>query len=113
MLAMFHGRTSIELFTIFIAIVIGAPISEELAVRYFLMDAFAFRKSRTWAWVAVLATSSLFAFAHAKQYVNPTTLLQIFLIGALMGYYRISTNGIALPIVLHAEADALGLLTLT
>lgn len=30
-----------------------------------------------------------------------------------MGYYRIFTNGIALPIVLHAEADALGLLTLT
>lgn len=112
MQALFNNQSTSTIAVICMSIVIGAPISEELGIRYFLMEAFPFRKSTAWACLAVLATSALFTLLHT-QYENVTTYVQILFIGVLMGYYRITTGGILLPIILHAEADILGLLMFT
>uniref|UniRef100_UPI001112C985 CPBP family intramembrane glutamic endopeptidase n=1 Tax=Escherichia coli TaxID=562 RepID=UPI001112C985 len=56
-----------------------------------------------------LITSLLFAAVH-MQYQNLLTLAEMFLVGLITSAARIRSGGLLLPVLLHMEATALGLL---
>nr|WP_264829002.1 MULTISPECIES: CPBP family glutamic-type intramembrane protease [Enterobacteriaceae] len=51
----------------------------------------------------------LFAAVH-MQYQNLLTLAEMFLVGLITSAARIRSGGLLLPVLLHMEATALGLL---
>ena len=85
----------------FIAVVIVAPITEEIAFRGFLFRGL----SASWLGLAgtLIATSGAWAAMHV-QYDN-VTLAQIFLIGLLLGWLRWASGSTLLTILLHMLAN--------
>nr|WP_080398351.1 CPBP family intramembrane glutamic endopeptidase [Burkholderia pseudomallei] len=84
------------------------PIVEELAFRHFLLSVLPFRANRIAASIAVVATALYFSHVHDYQYW--TTDAEIFLVGVLLAIARIRSNGLLLPVALHAYAIAVALL---
>ncbi|MGU8077254.1 CPBP family intramembrane glutamic endopeptidase [Burkholderia pyrrocinia] len=84
------------------------PIVEELAFRHFLLSILPFRANRTVATIAAIATAVY--FSHVHDYQHWTTDAEIFLVGVILAIARIRTNGMLLPIALHAYTIALALL---
>ncbi|WP_224771669.1 CPBP family intramembrane glutamic endopeptidase, partial [Citrobacter freundii] len=69
-----------------------------------------FRSRYNWTmWLGALITSLLFAAVH-MQYQNLLTLAEMFLVGLITSAARIRSGGLLLPVLLHMEATALGLL---
>jgi membrane protease YdiL (CAAX protease family) len=61
-------------------------------------------------WLGALITSLLFVAAHS-QYQNLLTPAELFpLVGLITSAARIRSGGLLLPVLLHMEATALGLL---
>nr|WP_269966630.1 CPBP family intramembrane glutamic endopeptidase [Klebsiella pneumoniae]VXR48205.1 CAAX amino terminal protease self- immunity [Klebsiella pneumoniae] len=56
-----------------------------------------------------LITSLLFVAAHS-QYQNLLTTAELFPVGLITSAARIRSGGLLLPVLLHMEATALGLL---
>ncbi|ELK4796399.1 TPA: CPBP family intramembrane metalloprotease [Pseudomonas aeruginosa] len=83
-----------------------APINEELIFRQILADVFWGTGTRTQLFVAWLISSSVFAFAHL-QYEQPLTFAWIFGLGTVCFMARVTSGGIALPILLHIICNAL------
>jgi membrane protease YdiL (CAAX protease family) len=85
----------------FIAVVVVAPITEEIAFRGFLFRGL----SASWFGLAgtLIATSAAWAAMHV-QYDN-VTLAQIFLIGLLLGWLRWASGSTLLTILLHMLAN--------
>ncbi|CAA6817016.1 MAG: Unknown protein [uncultured Sulfurovum sp.] len=81
-----------------VAVVIAAPIVEELIFRGFLLKGF----SQTFMGVhgAILVTSGFWAVIHL-QYETPY-LIAIFVIGIVFGYARVITNSLYIPMIMHA-----------
>lgn len=50
------------------------------------------------------------ALAAHSQYQNLLTLAELFLVGLITSAARIRSGGLLLPVLLHMEATALGLL---
>jgi membrane protease YdiL (CAAX protease family) len=94
-----RGSGSLVLF--FIAVVIIAPISEEIAFRGFLFRGL----STSWLGVsgATIATSAAWACMHVQY--DAFTLSQIFLIGLLLGWIRWASGSTLLTIGLHMLAN--------
>jgi uncharacterized protein len=107
MAALFQSKTSLEIVVMIGAMLLLPPVVEELAFRHFLLSLLPFRASWRVAAVAVCATALLFSYVHAYQYW--TTNLTIFLVGVVFAVARIRSNGMVLPMVLHAYAVALAL----
>lgn len=84
------------------------PIVEELAFRHFLASFFPFRKSDGWAFVAVILTALW--FTHMHSYVYLTSDATIFLMGIILGFARVRTLGMVLPMCLHAYSIGFALL---
>jgi membrane protease YdiL (CAAX protease family) len=84
-----------------IAVVIVAPVSEEIAFRGFLFRGLA----ASWLGVsgAMIATSAAWAAMHVQY--DAYTLSQIFLIGLLLGWIRWATGSTLLTITLHMLAN--------
>ena len=95
------ARASGALVLFFIAVVIVAPISEEVAFRGFLFRGL----SASWLGVAgtVIATSAAWAAMHVQY--DAFTLSQIFLIGLVLGWIRWATGSTLLTIGLHVLAN--------
>lgn len=107
---LFVGQTTLGIAALLIAIVVAAPIGEEIALRYFLLRALSFKPTLAWRHIAIVLTAGIFMLIHVPQYEYLTTHLTILAIGLLMGYMRVRSDGLLLPIVLHAEAGATALL---
>ena len=93
-------RGSLALF--FIAVVIVAPITEEIAFRGFLFRGL----SASWLGVAgttVLTTSAAWAAMHVQY--DWSRSAQIFLIGLLLGWLRWASGSTLLTILLHVLAN--------
>lgn len=81
-----------------IAVVVAAPIVEEVVFRGFLLKGF----SQTFMGVhgAVFVTSVLWAVIHLQY--EMAYLIAIFVIGLVFGYARIKTNSLYIPMIMHA-----------
>jgi membrane protease YdiL (CAAX protease family) len=99
--AYLSARTSGSLVLFFLAVVVVAPISEEVAFRGFLFRGL----SASWLGVsgATIATSAAWAAMHVQYDVF--TLGQIFCIGLLLGWIRWASGSTLLTIVLHMLAN--------
>ena len=76
-------------------IVVLAPFGEELLFRGFLQK----KLEESWKDItrAVLVTSLFFAFIH----MNPVWIIQIYLLGVILGYLAWKTGSILTSLVLH------------
>ena len=91
--------------TLFLLAVV-APLTEELFFRGLVMGGFLRRYSER---KALLVSSALFGLMH----MTPLQILPTFLIGLLLGWWRIRTGGVLLPILGHAlHNSAIGILIL-
>lgn len=92
-----------------LALILLAPIVEEVLYRHFLLGVIGFQIPYPLQIFMVVIASILFSIQH-HQYVNMTTNFQIFLLGVIFGYARMISGGLALPLYLHSLAIASGLL---
>ncbi len=85
----------------FLAVVIVAPIAEEIAFRGFLFRGL----SESWLGVAgtLVVTSAVWAAMHIQY--DLLTMGQIFCIGLLLGWIRWATGSTLLTIALHVLAN--------
>ena len=81
---------------LFLAVVIMAPIGEEMVFRGFLQKFL----EQHWKDItrAVLVSSLLFAMIH----FNPFWTIQIYLLGVILGFLSWKTNSIIPSIILHS-----------
>jgi len=95
------ARMSQSLVLFFIAVVIVAPISEEVAFRGFLFRGLC----ASWLGVSgtLIATSAAWTAMHVQY--DFFTLTQIFLIGLLLGWIRWASGSTLLTIGLHMLAN--------
>jgi len=99
--AYLSARTAGSLPLFFIAVVIVAPVSEEIAFRGFLFRGL----GASWLGVsgAAILTSAAWAAMHVQY--DAFTLTQIFFIGLLLGWTRWASGSTLLTIVLHMLAN--------
>jgi membrane protease YdiL (CAAX protease family) len=99
--AYLSARNSGALALFFLAVVIVAPVSEEIAFRGFLFRGL----SASWLGISgtVIATSAAWAAMHVQY--DAFTLAQIFLIGLLLGWIRWASGSTLLTILLHMLAN--------
>ncbi len=90
------------------AVVVAAPVVEEVVFRGFLLKGF----SHTFMGVhgAVILTSALWAVIH-MQY-EMAYLIAIFVIGLVFGYARIITNSLFIPMIMHLLMNFLAIVGL-
>jgi len=79
----------------FLAIVIAAPVLEELIFRGVMLDGLLKRYSPV---KALLVSSILFGFVH----LNPWQFVGAFLIGVFIGWVYYHTRSLSLAIIIHA-----------
>lgn len=90
------------------AVVVAAPIVEEVVFRGFLLKGF----SQTFMGVhgAVFLTSALWAVIHMQYEV--AYLIAIFVIGLVFAYARVLTNSLYIPMMMHSLMNLLAILGL-
>lgn len=79
-------------------VVIAAPVFEELLFRGFLLEGL--RHSRLGDLAAITITAALWASIHLQYEIFE--IVSIFVIGLILGYARIKTNSLYIPIIMHA-----------
>ena len=85
--------------------VVLSPLIEELFFRGFLLT---FLKSYTSTWFAVILSGGVFAFAHA----NLGSVMQLWLLGVVLGLAYEHSGSLLLPIGVHASWNLLTALSL-
>ena len=95
------ARNSNSLVLFFVAVVVVAPITEEIAFRGFLF------RGLSATWLGVAGTTVLTSVAWAAMHVQYdwVQLAQIFLIGLLLGWLRWASGSTLLTILLHMLAN--------
>ncbi len=81
-----------------VAVVVGAPVFEEVFFRGFLLKGFSNTFMGTHG--AVLLTSALWAVIHIQYEV--VYLIDIFVIGVVFAYARLRTNSLFIPMIMHS-----------
>lgn len=107
---LFVSQSATGVVALLLAIVVAAPIGEEIALRYFLLGAFTFKPTPAWERIAIVLAASVFMLIHVPQYEYVTTHVTILGVGLLMGYMRVRSGGLLLPMILHAQAGATALI---
>jgi membrane protease YdiL (CAAX protease family) len=87
---------------------IGAPLSEELLFRGFLLSALAQTRLRFWG--AAVVSTLAWAVLHAGY--SAVGLAEVFAIGLLFSWLLWRTGSLRVPIVCHALYNCLILLAL-
>ncbi len=98
--------TAEPIWLLWIAMVVAAPVFEELFFRGFLLEGF--RRSFIGTTGAVVLTSLLWAVIHTQYDLYYMTT--IFVMGVVLGIVRIQTGSVALTIGLHALNNGLAML---
>lgn len=91
-----------------IAVVVAAPVVEEVVFRGFLLKGFSNTFMGTHG--AILVTSALWAVIHMQYEI--TYLIAIFVIGLVFGYARIVTNSLFIPMIMHSLMNLLAIVGL-
>lgn len=98
---LFAARDRTTQILLALAVVVLAPLQEEIMFRGFLLPGFA----RNWgAPIAIVVTSALWAGMHVQY--DWFFMTQIFLIGILFGWLRLWSGSTLLVIILHAAVNA-------
>lgn len=107
--AYLSARSAGALPLFFIAVVIVAPITEEVAFRGLLFRGL----SESWLGIAgtLVLTSAMWAMMHVQY--DSFTLAQIFVIGLLLGWLRWVSGSTLLTIILHVIANFVACLQAT
>jgi len=94
-------RSADPIWLLWIALMVGAPLFEEIFFRGFLLSGM----QRSWLGLhgAVIVTSILWAIIH-PQY-DLYGIATIFLMGLLLGYAKINSGSLWLPILLHSLSN--------
>ncbi len=81
----------------FLAVIVVAPLGEEIAFRGFLFRGL----SNTWLGIAgtIIVTSAIWALMHVQY--DWVEIAQILLIGLVLGWLRWASGSTALTILLH------------
>jgi CAAX protease family protein len=87
------------------AVVVLTPIGEELLFRGFLFRGW--HRSPRDAWAVIFATALLWAVIHVQYDVF--VIMQIFISGLVLGWFRWATGSTLLTILLHALVNAEGM----
>ena len=89
---------------LFIAVVILAPLGEEIVFRGFLQQIL----EKHWKDVtrAILFTSLIFSLIH----MNPYWFVQIYFLGVILGFLAWKTKSIIAPLILHSLNNSMALL---
>lgn len=102
------GMTRAQYCWLIASLIVLPPIVEELAYRHFLLTAVPIELSKLLAAVAVFVTALMFWHAHSGYIYTPTKWL-MFILGLVLGWARVATGGLLLPISLHAFAEVVAL----
>ena len=94
---------------LWVAIVIAAPLMEELFFRGFLFEGL--RDSRMGSTGAVLVTSIAWGAIHVQYDVFQ--MVMIGLLGVLLGIAKIKTRSLYIPLALHVSLNLLAMVSLT
>jgi membrane protease YdiL (CAAX protease family) len=93
--------------SVFIAGVVVSVLNglfEEVVFRGVFFDAI---EAPCSAWIAVAATAAIFGYAHMHGYPSgPLGALLAGIYGLALGWLRVVTGGIGLPVIAHIAADA-------
>jgi membrane protease YdiL (CAAX protease family) len=104
---MMQPDSTLGLIFLFLAIIIIAPIGEEIVFRGFL------QKFLEEHWLditkAILVTSLFFAVIH----FNPFWIIQIYLLGIILGFLSWKTKSIIPSIILHSLNNSIALVSTT
>jgi hypothetical protein len=90
-------KTAQNLWLLFFAIVVAAPAFEEIFVRGFIFQGLL---SPVGAKATVILTSLLWALVHLQY--DAVEVSMIFAAGLLLGYARLQTNSIYVPMAMHS-----------
>ena len=90
-----------------IAVLVAAPLAEEMLFRGFLYRGIA--ASRAGPTVAILVSSVVWALLHISQY-DWYAVVTILLTGLYLGYVRYRTGSVTLTILLHFLSNAIATL---
>jgi membrane protease YdiL (CAAX protease family) len=85
-----------------IAVVVGAPLAEEIMFRGFLFRGWA--RTPRQVWPAIIVISALWALMHTQY--NWFGIGQIFIIGLVLGWLRWASGSTLLVILLHGLVNA-------
>jgi|GEM_PF-2044781 len=108
MVKLYDFKTPAQIAIMLASLLILPPIVEELAFRHFLLSVLPFKANGWIAGIAITGTAAFFAFQHTGyQYL--TTFAGLFALGVVFALARIRSNGMVLPIGLHAYAVAFAL----
>jgi membrane protease YdiL (CAAX protease family) len=99
------ARSSGTLVMLAIALIVAAPLMEELLFRGFLFPGYA--KSRLGPWGAIVLTSAGWAAMHVQY--ETFYIVQIFVLGCVFGWLRWSSGSTLLTIILHAIVNTAAL----
>ena len=99
------ARSSGTLVLLAIALVVAAPLMEELLFRGFLFPGYA--RSRLGPWGAIVLTSAGWAVMHVQY--ETFYIVQIFLLGCAFGWLRWRSGSTLLTVILHAIVNATAL----
>ncbi|MFC3853659.1 CPBP family intramembrane glutamic endopeptidase [Salinispirillum marinum] len=91
------------------ALVLLAPLIEELIFRGYLFKAW--RHTRLELWGTIILTSLIFTSIHATQY-SGLLLVYLFAFSVILGLAREKTGSIWTPIALHALNNSIAAITL-
>lgn len=90
-------------------VVFLAPVLEETLFRGYLF------KALRYSWLGlhgtVIATSVFFTLMHALQY-NLLVMAQLFVLAMILGYARVQTGSLLMPIILHALNNLLAVIVI-
>ena len=95
---------------LWVALVIAAPVFEEVLFRGFLFAGL--RRTRIGPWGTIAVTTLLWTLLHVGQY-DPYFLGLIALIGILIGFARERTGSLYVPLAIHAVNNLLSILQLS
>ncbi len=99
------ARSSGTLVLLAIALVVAAPLMEELLFRGFLFPGYA--RSRLGPWGAIVLTSAGWAVMHVQY--EAFYIVQIFLLGCAFGWLRWRSGSTLLTVILHGIVNAAAL----
>ena len=91
---------------LWLVIVVVTPIGEEVMVRGFLVRGW--HRTPGDAWVVILVTAALFAIMHVQY--EPYVIGQVFVCGALLGWFRWVSGSTLLTILMHGLINLEGMI---
>lgn len=89
-----------------VAVVVAAPISEEISFRGFMYRGWS--QTRLGPWGAIVGVSLVWALLHIQY--NWFGIVQVFVLGLLLGWLRFRSGSTLLTIALHAVANFVALI---